>query len=68
MKSPLHILYLEDDPGDAELVQQTLAMGGIRCQVTRVETEADFIASLQQGGFDLILADYTLPSFTAFLH
>ena len=63
MKSPLLILYLEDDPRDAELVQETLAIGGIRCHVTRVETEADFIASLEQGGFDLILADYTLPSF-----
>jgi signal transduction histidine kinase len=63
MKSQLRILYLEDDPKDAELVQETLAIDGIRCQITRVETEADFIASLEQGGFDLILADYTLPSF-----
>jgi PAS domain S-box-containing protein len=63
MKLPLRILYLEDDPGDAELVLETLASDGIGCQVTRVETEADFIASLEQGGFDLILADYTLPSF-----
>jgi PAS domain S-box-containing protein len=63
MKSPLRILYLEDDPRDAELVQETLASDGIRCQVTRVETEADFIASLEQTSFDLILADYTLPSF-----
>jgi CheY-like chemotaxis protein len=63
MKSPLRILYLEDDPRDAELVQETLASDGIECQVTRVETEADFIASLEQGGFDLIFADYTLPSF-----
>ena len=63
MKSPLRILYLEDDPRDAELVQETLASDGIKCQVTRVETETDFIASLEQGGFDLILADYTLPSF-----
>jgi len=63
MKSPLRILYLEDDPRDAELVQETLASDGIRCHLTRVETEADFIASLEQGGFDLILADYTLPSF-----
>jgi PAS domain S-box-containing protein len=63
MKSPLRILFLEDDPKDAELVQQTLASDGISCYVTRVETEADFIASLEQGGFDLILADYTLPSF-----
>src|ERR1700722_7988225 len=63
MKSLLRILYLEDDPRDAELVQETLANDGIGCHVTRIETEADFIASLEEGGFDLILADYTLPSF-----
>jgi PAS domain S-box-containing protein len=63
MKSQLRILYLEDDPKDAELVQETLAFDGISSEVTRVETEAEFIASLQKGGFDLILADYTLPSF-----
>jgi CheY-like chemotaxis protein len=37
--------------------------GGFACQGRRVETEADFIASLERGGFDLILADYSLPSF-----
>jgi PAS domain S-box-containing protein len=63
MKSQLRILYLEDDPRDAELVQETLENDGIDCLVKRVETEADFISSLEQGGFDLILADYTLPSF-----
>jgi PAS domain S-box-containing protein len=63
MKSQLRILYLEDDPTDAELLQETLEADGISCQVTRVETETDFIGSLQQGNCDLILADYTLPSF-----
>jgi formate hydrogenlyase transcriptional activator len=63
MKSQLRILYLEDDPTDAELLQETLEAGGISCQVTRVETETAFIGSLQQGDCDLILADYTLPSF-----
>ena len=63
MNSPLRILYLEDDPGDAELVRETLAVEDIPCQLTRVETEADFITSLRAGGFDLIFADYTLPSF-----
>jgi PAS domain S-box-containing protein len=63
MNSPLRILYLEDDPGDAELVQETLAVEELPCQLTRVETEADFITSLRAGGFDLIFADYTLPSF-----
>src|ERR1700676_1135974 len=63
MELPLRVLHLEDDPRDAELVQETLETGGIVCHVRRVETQADFIESLEQGGFDLILADYTLPSF-----
>jgi PAS domain S-box-containing protein len=63
MELPLRVLHLEDDPRDAELVQETLETGGIVCHVTRVETQTDFIASLEQGGFHLILADYTLPSF-----
>jgi PAS domain S-box-containing protein len=63
MKVPLRILQLEDDPRDAELVQEKLADGGFACEVTRVETEVDFAASLGEGGFGLILADYSLPSF-----
>jgi signal transduction histidine kinase/CheY-like chemotaxis protein len=63
MKAALRVLYLEDDPGDAELVHETLAADGIDSEIIRVETEADFIGALEQGGFDLILADYTLPSF-----
>src|SRR3979490_1863853 len=63
MTPPLRILYLEDDPKDAELVQEALEIAGIICQITRVDTEADFIASLEQGSFALILADYALPSF-----
>jgi len=63
MKSPLRILYLEDDPRDAELVQGTLEAGGIDCELARVETQAELVSALQQGCFDLILADYTLPAF-----
>src|SRR5712664_4260595 len=63
MQSPLRILHLEDDPRDAELLQAMLETEGILCHVICVETQADFCAALEQGGFDLILADYTLPSF-----
>ena len=63
MSFRLHILHLEDDVADATLVRDTLEKEGIACDVTRVETESAFLTSLQQGGFDLILADYTLPSF-----
>ena len=63
MKPPLRILYLEDDPRDAELVQETLAADGVESEIVRVETDADFILALKKGGLDLVLADYTLPSF-----
>ena len=63
MKSALRILHLEDDPSDAELVRETLASEGIASEMMRVETEADFAAALGRGSIDLILADYTLPSF-----
>jgi PAS domain S-box-containing protein len=63
MKAPLRIVYIEDDPRDAELVQGTLEAGGIDCDFTRVETQDELVAALQQGDFDLVLADYTLPAF-----
>jgi PAS domain S-box-containing protein len=62
-RSPLRILSLEDDPYDAELIQALLEADDIACEVTRVDTRAAFQASLDRGGIDLILADYTLPSF-----
>jgi signal transduction histidine kinase len=62
-KPRLRMLYLEDDPRDAELVQEILAADGIESEIIRVETEAEFIGALKQGGFDLVLADFTLPSF-----
>src|SRR5215813_7141438 len=63
MPSPLRILHLEDDPRDAELLQARLETEGMLCHVIRAEMQTDFCAALEQGGFDLILADYTLPSF-----
>jgi len=63
MKTPLHILHLEDDPNDAALVQSSLESGGIACAITRAQNCGDFVAALQRGGIDLILADYSLPDF-----
>src|SRR6202790_787753 len=58
MRHPLRILSIEDDPKDAELIHDLLETEGIVCEITRVDTEA-----AQQGGIDLILADYSLPAF-----
>ena len=50
MKLPLHVLSLGDDVRDAELVQVTLAVRGITCEIRRVETQTDFVAALDKGG------------------
>jgi len=63
MRKPLRILSIEDDPKDTELIQDLLETEDIVCEVTRVDTQAALQASLEQGGIDLILTDYTLPSF-----
>jgi len=63
MRNPLRILSIEDDPKDSKLIQDLLETEDIVCEVTRIDTQAALLASLKQGGIDLILADYTLPSF-----
>ncbi|MEH2046421.1 hybrid sensor histidine kinase/response regulator [Nostoc sp.] len=59
----LRFLLLEDSLLDTELAQMILIEGGIDCELIRVETGADFLAALETDAFDLILADYALPSF-----
>ena len=63
MTSPLRILLLEDSAMDAELIQELLEADHFVCEVIRVQTRAEFLAALDDAGIDLILADYTLPSF-----
>jgi len=63
MNPPLRVLHLEDDVRDTELVQATLEGEGIQSELTRVESQQDFLAALKRESLDLILADYTLPSF-----
>jgi PleD family two-component response regulator len=63
MKHTLRILNLEDAEDDSELVRMILGREGIECELVRVETREDFGAAIERGGFDLILADYSLPSF-----
>ncbi|MBI3932124.1 MAG: response regulator [Acidobacteria bacterium] len=60
---PVRILHLEDVPEDAELVRESLAAEGIECEVTWVNRRDQFVAALEEGSFDLILADYGLPGF-----
>src|SRR2546429_5357275 len=40
-----------------------LVADSIACELVRVETRNQFLAAMNQGGFDLILCDYSMPSF-----
>jgi PAS domain S-box-containing protein len=62
VKSQLRILLLEDDPNDAELVQELLS-DQFAIEITRAQAEDEFLAALEADLFDLILADYRLPSY-----
>jgi len=60
----LNILHLEDEPDFAELVRLLLEQGGVVADIRRVGERAGFAQALEDGGFDLIISDYHLPSFT----
>ena len=63
MNSSMRILYLEDNPVDVELSRAVLEKDGLKYEMTVVDTREDYVAALEAGGYDLILADYHLPSF-----
>jgi diguanylate cyclase (GGDEF)-like protein/PAS domain S-box-containing protein len=64
MSDPLRVLILEDRPDDALLVAEHLRRAGLAIVWERVDTQAEFAAKLRTG-LDLIIADFTLPQFSA---
>ena len=63
MNQPLRVLHLEDNRNYSSLVQSKLAQEGFAPEVICVETEQDYRTALEQGGYDLIIADYFLPTY-----
>jgi len=61
----LRILHLEDSPADHELAAITLRRAKVSHSIQRVDTLEDFRQLTQFQVFDVILADYRLPGFTA---
>jgi DNA-binding NtrC family response regulator len=59
----LRILHLEDNAQDSGLMEALLTEHGLVCEVTRVETREHFSAALDQVAFDLIVSDFSLPSY-----
>src|ERR1035437_6066108 len=64
MDKSLSILHLEDEPAICELAKALLEREGLAAELVLVEDIAGFSAALEKDGFDLILADYRLPTCT----
>jgi signal transduction histidine kinase len=62
-KKVLRILHLEDNPDDRQLVADTLRLDGLDCKLTFTQTEAEFESALKGEKFDLVMSDFTLPSY-----
>lgn len=60
-----HVLYLEDNPDDAELVERTLQKAGYTISLVRVENREGFLLALRNDIFDVILSDHSLPQFSS---
>ncbi|PJI96012.1 signal transduction histidine kinase [Acidovorax sp. 69] len=61
----LDILHLEDSLADHELAARTLKRAGLNCRLRQVDTLPEFQQLTSSESFDIILADYRLPGFTA---
>lgn len=60
---PLRLLIVEDDDNDAELLQLELARSGYQVDATRVDTEPQLRAALAERTWDLVVSDFSMPSF-----
>lgn len=62
---PLRVLVLEDSKDDADLLMRHLRKAGYIPDWKRVQTPEAVRAALSEGEWDVILADYFMPAFTA---
>ncbi|MDO8473808.1 MAG: ATP-binding protein [Dehalococcoidia bacterium] len=63
MDRELRILMLEDNPADVGLAERELTKAGISYEARNVETREYFIKALSAYAPDIVLADYSLPTF-----
>jgi len=65
MATLLRVLVIEDSETDTYLMLNELRRGGYEVVHERVETRPGMQSALDQGSWDIVLCDYTLPSFNA---
>jgi two-component system sensor histidine kinase UhpB len=63
---PVRVVYVEDDPSDAELIEYELRRAGFDPTGERVETEEAFVAAIATCP-EVVLCDYQMPEFDALL-
>jgi PAS domain S-box-containing protein len=64
MPIPLRTLIVEDSENDAELLVRTLQRGGYEPAYQRVDTAQAMQAALEQSAWDVVISDYSMPSFS----
>ena len=58
----IHILLIEDNPGDRRLIQETLGESpGPLCEITWADRIASALEKLNRGNIDVVLLDLNLP-------
>lgn len=65
MTSHLHVLVVEDIEDDLLLTLRVLRRGGYTLDYVRVETPEEMQAALNHQDWHVVIADYTLPKFSA---
>ena len=61
----LRVLFLEDDPADAELATETLIRSGLSVLTERVDSREAFTHALREFAPDVVLSDHSLGQFDA---
>lgn len=61
LQTPLHLLIVEDDEPDRELIVLTLESAGIHFTYDTTDTLSEIEQSLQANRYDAVLSDYRLP-------
>jgi signal transduction histidine kinase/ActR/RegA family two-component response regulator len=61
----LRILFVEDDPLDAELALRELHKSGFNTEWQRVDTKEEFTNRLAQDPPDVIISDHVMPQFSS---
>lgn len=63
MNNEIRVLLLEDSPYDEELIRHALREETVLFNLKRVDTEAAFVKQITECPPDLILSDFSLPTF-----